>query len=80
MDILSPSVLVPEQADTRGAALQAALRSDPSVICISRTKVSEFSYRKFFVSFGKAATTSVVDSASRCRMQHFVRCRMELMA
>ena len=61
MEILSPSVLVPEHATTRGAALRAAYKTNPSVKCIARTMVPEFSYRHFFVSFGASEFTSVVE-------------------
>ena len=65
MEILSPSVLVPEHAATRGAALRAAYKTNPSVKCIARTMVPEFSYRQFFASFGTnefAGVVGTVDS------------------
>ena len=61
VEILSSSVLVPEHAATRGAALRAAYKTNPSVKCIARSMVSEFSYRHFFVSFGASEFTSVVE-------------------
>ena len=61
MEILSPSVLVPEHAATRGAALRAAYKTNPSAMCIARSMVPEFSYRQFFASFGTNAFASVVE-------------------
>ena len=62
VEILSSSVLVPEHAATRGAALRAAYKTNPSVKCIARSMVPEFSYRQFFAYFGSNEFTSVVET------------------
>ena len=62
MEILSQSVLLPEHAATRGAALRAAYKRNPAVKCIARTMVPEFSYRQFFTSFGTNDFACVVET------------------
>ena len=70
MEILSPSVLVPEHAATRGAALRAAYKTNPSVKCIARSMVPEFSYRQFFASFGTDDFASVVETVDSLPSHH----------
>ena len=70
VEIHSPSVLVPEHAATRGAALRAAYKTNPSVKCIARSMVPEFSYRQFFASFGSNEFTSVVGAVDSLPSHH----------